>query len=137
MKPLPSHAHFSCLAGDVAQVLVPEGHLKIAHRFNGGFRVEQKSSPEGTAEINRVFYRNINCNEHGAEASRLLSSLRDITPSVAANPRLKPWAIFVQSLRDNPIQAHSETETRFPPHPSPLPLGGGEGENGNFARFAN
>jgi hypothetical protein len=38
------------LAARGGKSCVAEGHLIIAHRFNGGMWIEQKPSPEGTTE---------------------------------------------------------------------------------------
>ena len=59
---------------------VPEGHSRIARRFNAGIRVPHCPSPAGTAETPRVKPFNRPC---GAWLFR------------SVHPRLKPWAIAI------------------------------------------
>jgi len=51
-----------------ADFFVPEGQLRIAHRFNGGLCVNQGSSPEGTADAGMLL-RHVLCNIQAAICS--------------------------------------------------------------------
>ena len=67
-------------SGGRGQVAVPEGHARIAQRFNAGKGVPGESSPEGTVEWA----------ERAVELSRPFGT----NPRGHAHPALKRWAIL-------------------------------------------
>ena len=80
------HSSFRCFSQPffatalLTLCVVPEGHSRIARRFNAGIRVPHGPSPAGTAETARVKPFSRPC---GAWLFR------------SVHPRLKPWAIAI------------------------------------------